>query len=87
VPNLSLHFEKILSRAHGNFEEQNKVLESSKNYYFFIIIIINNKYYNYIFKALYNYCISKNVLLEVGDEEENLEITGAAIICCLKRRM
>jgi hypothetical protein len=38
---LSINFEEILSRVHGNCEEQNTVLES------FIIIIIN-VYYNYI---------------------------------------
>jgi hypothetical protein len=34
VPTFSIHFEEIPSRDHGNFEEQNEVLESS-------IIIIN----------------------------------------------
>jgi len=29
LPKLSINFEEILSRAHGNFKEQNKVLESS----------------------------------------------------------
>jgi hypothetical protein len=29
MPKLSINFQKILSRAHGNFEEQNKVLDSS----------------------------------------------------------
>ena len=29
VPKLSINFEKILSRALGNFKEQNKVLDSS----------------------------------------------------------
>ena len=41
----SINLEEILSRAHGNFEEQNKVLEP------FLIIIINycitiNAYYD-----------------------------------------
>ena len=43
------NFEEILSHAHGNFEEQKKVLEPSiiiPNYC--IIIIIINAYYNYI---------------------------------------
>jgi len=35
VPTFSINFKEILSRAHGNFEEQNKVFEPS-------IIIINN---------------------------------------------
>jgi len=34
VPELSINFEEILSRASGKFEEENKFLESS-------IIIIN----------------------------------------------
>ena len=34
MPQFSKDFEEILSRVHGNFEEQNKVLEAS-------IIIIN----------------------------------------------
>jgi hypothetical protein len=34
VPKLSINFAEFFPRAHGNFEEQNKVLESS-------IIIIN----------------------------------------------
>ena len=45
VPKLSIDLEEIFSRAHGKFEEQNKVLESSIiiiNYY-----VIINKYYNY----------------------------------------
>jgi hypothetical protein len=43
VPELSITFEEILPRAHGNFETQNKVLESS----IIInqcIIIINSRY-------------------------------------------
>jgi hypothetical protein len=45
LPTLPINFEEILSRAHWNFEEQNKVLEPS-------LIIINysiiNVHYNYI---------------------------------------
>jgi len=40
-------FEKILSHAHGNFEEQNQVLESS-------IIMINFSIIMYIIIILYN---------------------------------
>jgi len=29
VPKLSTNFDEILSRAHGNFEEQNMVFETS----------------------------------------------------------
>jgi hypothetical protein len=42
----------MISLAHENFEEQNKVLETYTmivNYFFIIIIIITmNAYYNYI---------------------------------------
>ena len=43
VPKLSITFEEILSRAHRNFEVQNKVLDPSIviiNYCIIIIIII-----------------------------------------------
>jgi hypothetical protein len=63
---LSIHFEEILSGAHENFEEQNKVLESS-------IIIIN---------VNYNYFISNEVFLEECDKNENLGVTGAANTSC-----
>ena len=51
---MSISFKEILSGGHGNFEEQNKVLES-------VIIIINyciiimNAYYNSTISAQYNY--------------------------------
>jgi len=46
MPKFFLNFEEILWRTYGNFEEKNKVLNSS-------IIIINycfiiNTYYNYV---------------------------------------
>jgi hypothetical protein len=63
---LSINFEEILSGAHENFEEHNKVLESS-------IIIIN---YFIIINAYYNYYISNEVLLEECDKDNNLEVTG-----------
>ena len=43
MPKLYINFEEILSRAHGNFKEQNSVLEPSiiiTNYCIIIIIII-----------------------------------------------
>ena len=66
----------MLSWAHGNFEEQNKVLETS-------IIIINyctiiiNAYYNYncIINAQYTsyiiYLVSNKGLVQECDKEEN----------------
>jgi len=32
LPKFSIHLNKILSRAYGSFEEQNKILGSSINY-------------------------------------------------------
>ena len=46
MPKLYINFEEILWCDHGNFEEQNEIMES-----FTVIIdfcIINNVYYNYI---------------------------------------
>jgi hypothetical protein len=43
APKFSINFEEILSRSHGNFKKQNKVLEPSIiiiNYFIIIIIII-----------------------------------------------
>jgi cell division protein FtsL len=51
VPKLSLNIGQILSRANGNFGEQNKVLESSM----IIIIIIN--YFIIIINAYDNYVV------------------------------
>jgi hypothetical protein len=65
-----MNFEEILSGANGNFQEQNKVLESP------IIIIIINAYYNYIINGQYSYYISNNSLLNECNMEENWEITG-----------
>ena len=45
MPKLVTNFEEIISLAHGNFEEQNKVMEPS----IIIIkhrIIVINAYYN-----------------------------------------
>ena len=47
VPNLSINFHDILSRANGNFKEHNKVLDSSIIIINYCIIIINS-YNNYV---------------------------------------
>ena len=47
VPELSIHVEKITSRAHEKFEEHNKILEPSIVIINHCIIIIN-ECYNYI---------------------------------------
>jgi len=49
VTKLPINIEEILSRAHGNFEEQNKV-QSSKTITEYRIIIIY-AYYNFIINA------------------------------------
>jgi hypothetical protein len=41
VPKLSIDFKEILSHAHGNFEEQNEVLEPSMIIINYFIITIN----------------------------------------------
>jgi len=67
--------KKILSRVHGNFEEQYKILESSiiiTNYY----IIIINVYYNYIINALNDYRIVNKGLVQKCDREENVAYLG-----------
>jgi hypothetical protein len=61
VPKFSRNFEEILSRPHGNFEGQNKVLEFSTIIIIIIIIII---LVPIIISALCNCYISNKVLLE-----------------------
>jgi hypothetical protein len=84
VPKWSTNFEEIPLCAHGNFEQQNKVLESSIIIFNYCIII--NAYYNYncIINSYYNYYLSNTGLLEC-DTEENMEVTGVATTSCLKR--
>ena len=79
---LSTHFEEILSYAHRNFEETNKILESSTIINYCIIFI--NAYYNYIINAQYHYYISNKDSVEEYDKEENMELNGDAITSCLK---
>jgi len=40
VPKLCINFEEILLRAHGNFEEHNKVLESYIITYYCVIVTV-----------------------------------------------
>jgi len=85
-PKLSTKFKEILARAHGNFEEYNKVLQSS-------IIIINyciiiSTYYNHTINAESNYYISYNKgLLKEFDKEQHVEVTRTASTSCLKIRL
>jgi hypothetical protein len=52
VPKLSTVFAEVLSRAHGNSEEQSRVLAFSTIIISYcIIIIITDAYYNYIINA------------------------------------
>jgi len=69
---MSINFEAILSRVHGNFEKRNKVLQSSTitiNYRVFII----TAYYNYTINW-YNYCISNTGLMEECYKEANVGV-------------
>jgi len=56
-PKFAIKSEEILSRAHGNFEEQNKVLESYTIITNYCIFMIINAYYKYTINAHYNYDI------------------------------
>ena len=86
MPKLYINFEEILLCAHGNSDEQNKVLESS-------IIIINyctiiiNAYYNYMINAKYNYYNSNIDLRNECNKNENVEVNGDTATSCLKRRL
>ena len=40
MPKVPINFEEILSRAHGNFEEQNKVLRPTTTIIIIIIITL-----------------------------------------------
>ena len=64
---LSINFEEIHSRAHGNLEEQNKALEPS-------IITINSCIST--INALYNYHIYNLGLFGECDMKENVAVTG-----------
>jgi hypothetical protein len=85
VPKLSINLEEILSRAHGNFENQNRFLEFSViliNYYFIII----HKYCNYKLMRSVT-CISKKGFIEECVKEGSLEVTWVATTSCLKRKL
>jgi hypothetical protein len=56
VPKLYIHFEEVFSRAHGNFVEQNKVLEYSGININNCVII--NAYYNYIVNLMHSIIIT-----------------------------
>jgi hypothetical protein len=89
VPKWSINFEEPTLCAHGNFEQQNKVSESSVIIINYCIIIIINAYYNYncIINSQYNYYLSNTGLLEQCDKEENMEVTGDATTSCLNRKL
>jgi len=85
VPRLSINFEELLSRVHGDFVEKNKVFEPSVIIINYCIII--NAYYNYIINAQLNYYTSNKCLLEECDKEGNMEVTGASGASCSTRRL
>jgi len=80
VPKLSINFEEILSRAHENFEEQNKVYSTIIiiNYCITIINVCNNYTINYYFS---------NKDPQEYDKGENMAVTGAATASCLKIKL
>jgi len=58
VPELSVDFEEMLSRARGNFEEQNNILEPFTiiiNHFIIIIVVVIN--------ACYNCCIIHGIMI------------------------
>jgi hypothetical protein len=63
VPKLSTDFEEILLHAHGNFEEQSKVLEISIIIINYCIIIID-AHYSSVINAYFHYYTSNKGLLE-----------------------
>jgi hypothetical protein len=81
---MSKNLEEILSRGHGNFEEQNKVLESSIT----IVncrIVITNSYYT--LHAEYNNYISNKHHLEECDKEQNLAVNVGCHCFLLKKKI
>ena len=52
---MSISFEEILSRVYGNFEEENKVLESSIITIHYWITV--NAFYNYIVQLMHSIII------------------------------
>jgi len=52
---LPISFEEMLSRVHGDFEEENKVLESSKITIHYWIIVI--EIYNYVVQLMHSIII------------------------------
>jgi hypothetical protein len=84
TPKFSIHFEEILSHAHGTIEDQNRFLESS--IIIIIYLIIFNACYNYVINVKDNYYISNTGLLEKCVKEENVDVTDVATTSCLKRR-
>ena len=87
MPKFSIKSEEIILRDNGNFEEHNKFLESSIIIINYCITIIIKAYYNCIIHIQYNYYISNKGLLEECDKEENVEVTAAATVSCLKIRL
>lgn len=85
VPTLPINFEEIFWCAHGNFEDQNKVLESFTIIINYRLMIINT-YYD-IINAQYDYYISNTALFEECVKKENVQVTVAAATSCLKSRL
>jgi len=82
---LSTNFEEILLRAHGNFEEQSKVLEISIITINYCIIIIDAHCISVINASCHYYISNKGLLEECDMEKKNWEVTRAAAISCFRR--
>ena len=77
---------EIFSRALGNFEEQNKIFESSEKLLITELLLMHS-IYHYIINSQHNSCISNGGLLEEYDKEQNMAVTVAAAASCLNRRL
>jgi len=75
--------------AHGNYEEQAKVLQLSVININYCTVIINESYnYNCIINSQYNFYIILLIKVPSGEsyKEENVELTGAPNTSCFKTR-
>jgi hypothetical protein len=93
-PNCLYISNKLFSGAHGNFEEQSKVLEATRIIItchiiiiiIIIIIVFVSAYNNFIMRSI-NIIFCNNGLLEERDMVEIVEAVVASTALCLKRRL
>jgi len=88
MPRLPTNFEKILSNAKGNSEEQNAFLEPAITRINYCVIIINAyNNYNCRMNSYYIYYISNKDLREECHKKNKFDVTGAATTSYLKIRL